>query len=91
MEFRKCPRCGSFFHSDLDVCQGCKTNESLDVQKLRSYFEENGVGMSTTVQDISVKTGINSRNLNRYLISEEFAGIINQGNIEGNNQGNIQE
>lgn len=83
MEFKKCPRCGSFFQSDLDVCQGCKTNESLDVQKLRNYFEENGVGMSTTIQDISVQTGINSRNLNRYLLNEEFAGMFNNGNIEG--------
>ncbi len=81
MDFRKCPRCGSFYHSDCEVCQNCKTNENLDVQKLRNYFEENGVGMDTTVQEISVQTGINSRNLNRYLISEEFAGKVNQGMI----------
>lgn len=83
MDFRKCPRCGSFYHSDCEVCQNCKTNENLDVQKLRNYFEENGVGMGTTVQEISVQTGINSRNLNRYLISEEFAGKVNIG-IVGN-------
>ena len=89
MDFRKCPRCGSFYHSDCEVCQNCKTNENLDVQKLRNYFEENGVGMGTTVQEISVQTGINSRNLNRYLISEEFAGKVNQ-DILGNYGNNAE-
>lgn len=79
MEFKKCPRCGNFFHSELDVCQSCKTNESLDVQKLRNYFEENVVATGATIQDISVETGISSRNLNRYLLNEEFSGIMNQG------------
>lgn len=85
MEFKKCPRCGNFFHSELEVCQSCKTNENLDVQKLKNYFEENGNGINTTVQEISVQTGINSRNLNRYLLNKEFSGRINQGNI-GNEQ-----
>lgn len=76
MEFKKCPRCGNFFHSDIDVCQSCKTNESLDIQKLKNYFEENhGVG-GVTVQEISIQTGINSRNLNRFLLNEEFSGYI---------------
>lgn len=81
MEFKKCPRCGNFFHSDLDVCQNCKTNESLDVQKLRNYFEQNGIGVNATIQQISIDTGINSRNLNRYLLNEEFSGMINGQNI----------
>ena len=80
MEFRKCPRCGNFYHSEADVCQSCKTNESLDVQKLREYFEENeGASASTiTVHDLSVEPGINAKNLNRYLVQEEFSEFLKQ-------------
>lgn len=79
MEFKKCPRCGNFFHSEIDVCQACKTNESLDIQKLRNYFEENETKEGFTVQELSVQTGINSRNLNRFLLNEEFSEYINNG------------
>lgn len=84
MDFKKCPRCGNFFHSDLNVCQKCTTNESLDIQKLKNYFEENVGSQDYTMQEISVQTGISSRNLNRYMISEEFAGYINNEDIEQN-------
>ncbi|MBR3133309.1 MAG: hypothetical protein IKG42_04520 [Clostridia bacterium] len=73
MEFKKCPRCGNFYVTENDVCHGCTNNENLDVAKLKGYFEEYGAGAS--VQDISIKTGINSRNLNRYLENEEFASF----------------
>ena len=82
MEFKKCPRCGNFFHSELEVCQACKTNESLDVQKLRNYIETNGTQKCSTIQQISVETGINSRNLNRYLLNEEFSGIIGTTKVQ---------
>lgn len=73
MDFKKCPRCGNFFTSELEVCQECKTNEILDIQKLKNYFEQNGMQEGEyTLQEISVQTGINSRNLNRFLLSEEF-------------------
>ena len=82
MEFKKCPRCGNFFHSELEVCQACKTNESLDVQKLRNYIETNGTQKCSTIQQISVETGINSRNLNRYLLNEEFSGTIGTTEVQ---------
>ena len=80
MEFRKCPRCGSFFHSEADVCQNCKTNELLDVQKLRAFFEENEgvIASDITVHELSVQTGINAKNLNRYLVQDEFSGFLKQ-------------
>lgn len=81
MEFKKCPRCGNFFHSDADVCQICKTNENLDIQKLKSFFEQNACINGITVQEISVETGINSRNLNRFLLNDEFSRYINQENL----------
>lgn len=82
MEFKKCPRCGSFFHSDMEVCQKCQSNENLDIEKLKNYFEENSNSGEYTIQDISVQTGISSLNLNRYLISDEFSGYIKNGNLE---------
>ena len=82
MEFKKCPRCGSFFHSDMEVCQKCQSNENLDIEKLKNYFEENSNSKEYTIQDISVQTGISSLNLNRYLISDEFSRYIKNGNLE---------
>ena len=82
MEFKKCPRCGSFFHSDMEVCQKCQNNENLDIEKLKNYFEENSGNSEYTLQDISVQTGISSRNLNRYMISDEFSSYIKNGNLE---------
>ena len=79
MEFKKCPRCGNSFTSDIDVCQSCKTNENLDIQKLKNYFEENESTEGYTVQEISVQTGINSRNLNRFLLNDEFSYYMTQG------------
>lgn len=88
MDFKKCPRCGNFYHSELEVCEKCTTNENLDIQKLRNYFSENVNGEYGTVQEISVQTGINSRNLNRYLIGEEFAEKVNPTYIGNEYQGN---
>ena len=63
----------------MDVCQACKTNENLDIQKLKNFFEQNICTNGITVQEISVETGINSRNLNRFLLNDEFSGYMNQG------------
>lgn len=82
MDFKKCPRCGNFFNSEFDVCQKCQINENLDIQKLKNYFDENSDIEDYTMQDISVQTGISSRNLNRFMISEEFAGYVNNSNLE---------
>ena len=81
MEFKRCPRCGNFFVTENSVCQKCVNNENLDVAKLKGYFEEFGAG--ATVQDISIKTGINSKNLNRFLSNDEFASVVN---ISGNKE-----
>ena len=82
MDFKKCPRCGNFFNSEFNVCQNCQVNESLDIQKLKSYFEENVGAQQYSMQEISAFTGISSRNLNRYMVSEEFAGYIKQESTE---------
>ena len=76
MDFKKCPRCGNFFHSELTVCQNCLNNENLDIQKLKNYFEENINIQNYTMQDISTYTGISSRNLTRYMVREEFSKYV---------------
>lgn len=77
MEFKKCPRCGNFYVTENSVCHGCTNSENLDVAKLKGYFQEYGTGAS--VQDIAIKTGINTKNLNRYLENEEFISAANIG------------
>ena len=45
----------------------------------KNYFEENESTEGYTVQEISVQTGINSRNLNRFLLNDEFSDYMKQG------------
>ena len=73
MELKRCARCGTFFTSDIEVCQNCAQKDKQDIVKLRGYIEENGVG--ATPENISLSTGISLRNLNRYLETEEFSNI----------------
>ncbi len=80
MEFKKCPRCGNFFHSDMDVCQNCKTNELLDMRKLKDYIETNGTKGCSNIQQMAVDTGINAKNLNRLFENDEFSGIVKLDN-----------
>ena len=84
MEFKKCPRCGSFFHSDLNVCQNCQNNENMDIEKLKNYFEENANYSEYSTEDISVQTGISTRNLNRYFESSEFSEYLNNESLSNN-------
>ncbi len=77
MELKKCPRCGNFYNSELHVCQDCKTNENLDVDKLKGYIEQYGINNSA--EEMSIKTGVNVKNINRYLQCSENYGIDIQG------------
>lgn len=64
MEFKKCARCGSFFVTDGDVCQNCQPKDNLDMVKFRDYIE---ASCENSADVISINTGINIRNVNRYL------------------------
>ena len=75
MELKRCSRCGKFFTSDSAVCQDCTQKDNLDVAKLRGYIEENGLGTISTVEQLSLSTGIALKNLNRYLEYNEFEGV----------------
>ena len=79
MEFKKCERCGSFFLSESNVCENCSPKDSFELSKLRNYFE--GDIQANSIDSISVDTGISVKNLNRYLINEEFSEISSKLNI----------
>ena len=77
MDFKKCSRCGNFYISSGNVCPKCSTKESFEFSTFKSYIEENGLGDS--VDEISGKTGISVKNLNRFI---EYN---NENNDNGNN------
>ncbi len=81
MELKRCPRCGNFYNSDLNVCQDCKTNENLDVSKLKGYIDQYGVNASS--EEMAINTGVNVKNINRYLSDTEKYGLVeNKNNMD---------
>lgn len=64
MEFKKCARCGSFYITDGDICQNCMPKDRLDFLKFNDYIQNNE---NSSVDFISVNTGISVKNVNRYL------------------------
>ena len=81
MELKRCPRCGNFYNSDLNVCQDCKTNENLDVSKLKGYIGQYGMNAST--EEMAINTGVNVKNINRYLGDTEKYGLLeNKNNMD---------
>jgi len=73
MEFKKCARCGCFFVTNGDVCYNCTPKDRLDIAKLKNYFEEN---TNTSINCISVNTGISTKNINRHLNNQNFTNIV---------------
>ena len=64
MEFKKCARCGCFFVTDGEVCTNCMPKDRLDIFKLQSYLENS---QNSTVDTISIDTGISIKNVERYM------------------------
>ena len=85
MDFKKCSRCGNFYISNANVCPKCSTKESFEFSTFKSYIEENG--LSESIDEISGKTGISVKNLNRFI---EYNNK-NDGNGNGEKFGNITE
>ena len=75
MEFKKCVRCGCFFMSDNDICCNCQSRDRMDIAKLNSILEENNT--FNTLQDLSIISGINLNNLNRFIADNKISGIDN--------------
>lgn len=75
MEIKRCARCGTFFASEIDVCQGCQKKDTADVNKLKGFLLE-GIEEGVTKTDVAHSTGITMKNLNRYLSGNEFKGVV---------------
>ena len=73
MEFRKCMRCGCFFTSDNNICCNCESKDKIDIAKLNSILEENNIFNS--IQDLSIASGININNLNRFISENKISGL----------------
>ncbi len=78
MEFKKCNRCGCFFTSNGDICVNCSPKDKLEKNKLKNYFDNTNSTTVTNIDLLSYSTGITKRNLNRYLSTDEFAGIATE-------------
>lgn len=74
MEFKKCERCGCFFASDDNICCNCLTKERAEMNKFKSYIEENNV-INQTLNNISLETGISTKSLNRFLSYDDFSDV----------------
>ena len=76
MEIKRCARCGGFFESVNEVCNGCVTKDNKDLGKLKNFLEGYSYGeKALTREELSYGTGITMKNLNRFLSGQEFSGI----------------
>lgn len=75
MEIKRCARCGGFFQTENDVCNNCIEKDNKELGKLKNFLEGYDGLEEITKRDISYTTGITMKNLNRFLLGEEFAGI----------------
>lgn len=82
MEVKRCERCGCFFVSNDNVCYNCLTKDKFEMSKFKTFIEENNISQINSLNDLSIQTGISSKNLNRFLEYEDFNDIANQINLK---------
>lgn len=82
MEFKKCARCGCFFMSDDSVCCNCKPKDKFDSIKLQNYLEEHS--SPTSLEEISIGTGISTKNLCRFEEVQKLNIIFDENNFAPN-------
>lgn len=83
MEFKKCNRCGGFFASEGCVCPKCSPKDALELSTFKNYVEENGV---SSLDAMSVGTGISAKNINRFINIEGLSFPTEQDeSVVGNN------
>ena len=73
MEVKKCLRCGCFFASSNNICDNCISQDQREINNLKTYLEENN--NFSSVEELSINTGISQKNLNRFLEEKEFQCI----------------
>ena len=74
MEFKRCARCGCFFMSSNDVCCNCESKDKFDISKLNNFLEENN-DCFNSVESLSVASGINFNNLNRFIKDNKISNL----------------
>ena len=83
MEFKKCNRCGGFFAAEGCVCPKCSPKDALELSTFKNYVEENGL---SSLDAMSVGTGISAKNINRFINLEGLNLPAEQDeNAVGNN------
>lgn len=75
MEFKKCVRCGCFFMSNNDVCCNCESKDRFDIAKLNNILDED-ISFNS-IEDLSITSGVNLNNLNRFIENNKISGIDN--------------
>lgn len=76
MEIKRCARCGGFFETVNEVCNGCVAKDNKDVGKLKNFLDGYSYGAKPlTKEELSFGTGITIKNLNRYLATQEFSEV----------------
>ena len=88
MEIKKCARCGQFFETVNEVCNGCISKDNKDIGKLKNYFSYGYVAGKVSLGDISNNTGISIKNINRLILNDEFEGVFIPETLSENNIGN---
>lgn len=83
MDFNRCSRCGSFYLSQDSVCPKCLAKDNLEFSTFQNYIEENG--LDNSLNEISGKTGISIKNLNRFLDYNSMSNNIQTENDISNN------
>lgn len=74
MEFKRCARCGCFFMSSNDVCCNCESKDRFDIAKLNNFLEENNDNFNS-VESLSIASGINLNNLNRFIKNNKISDL----------------
>lgn len=74
MEFKRCARCGCFFMSSNDVCCNCESKDKFDIAKLNNFLEENN-DCFNSVESLSIASGINLNNLNRFIKNNKISDL----------------
>lgn len=86
MDFKKCDCCGCFYTSNDTVCPKCAPKELFELSKLKEFFEDHDTVDS--IDTICVQTGINPKNINRYLSYKDFSSYLDKLDSTGSD-GNI--
>ena len=73
MELIRCSRCGSFYANGGYVCPKCASKDNFELARFKNFVEQDEMH-TTSLNSISLETGISEKNLNRFLNYDGFEG-----------------